>query len=214
MKWQRPERISRLGTYVALAPLDPEADIDDLYTVSHEPAAYQHLWTYLFNGPFADRAAMRQWLHESATRDDLLYFTVSSLELQRNVGMISIMNIEPAMGRAELGGIWYSPLVQRTKVNTETTYLLLRYLFEDLGYRRAEWKCNNENERSKQTAQRMGFVSEGLFRQHMVIKGRNRDTAWFSMLDREWPTRKANFERHLYGAEAVSLTALNAETQR
>jgi RimJ/RimL family protein N-acetyltransferase len=212
MDWEVPGRITRQGQYVSLAPLDPERDIDDLYELSHEPPSYQAVWTYLWNGPFASKAEMLTWLGTVAASDDPLFFTVTSHAHDRKVGMIAIMNIVASMGRAELGSIWYSPLVQRTKVNTETTFLLLSYLFDDLGYRRVEWKCHNENQRSKQTAQRMGFVHEGLFRQHMIVKGKNRDTAWFSIIDSEWPTRKANFQTYLAADTGVSLAALNGFT--
>ncbi len=131
------------------------------------------------------------------------------IKTQQACGMISILNIEPLHGRAELGHIWYSPSMQRTKVNTESVYLLLRHLFDDLKYRRAEWKCNNANAASKRAAMRLGFQYEGLFRQHQVVKDENRDTAWFSMLDSEWPRRKANLERWLYEDDSVSLSQLN-----
>lgn len=209
MSWATPERIIVEGRYVRLTPLDPDADSADLYQLSHEPADYQVIWRYLNNGPFPNQAAMHTWLHEVATIPDPLFFTVTCLQHQRRVGMISIMSIVPGMGRAELGHIWYSPLVQRTMVNTESTYLLLHYLFDQLHYRRVEWKCNNENGPSKAAALRMGFSYEGLFRQHMLVKGRNRDTAWFSIIDTEWPTRKAAFERYLAGEPGVSLRALN-----
>lgn len=209
MAWPLPERVSRIGRYVALAPLNAAEDIHELYAASHTPPEYQELWRYLPNGPFADQGAMLEWLQRMQASQDLLFMTVTSLAHGRKVGMIAIMSVAAEMGRAELGHIWYSPLVQRSMVNTETTYLLLCYLFDDLGYRRVEWKCNNENIPSKTTARRMGFVYEGLFRQHMIVKGRNRDTAWFAMLDSEWPQRKANFERYLSGEPGVSLAALN-----
>jgi RimJ/RimL family protein N-acetyltransferase len=208
--WPAPERKIHRGQAVSLTPLDAEQDVADLYDLSHNPPAQQALWTYLFNGPFPTQAAMLTWLRSVQNLADPIFFTVTSLAHERKVGMISIMSIVPGMGRAELGSIWYAPLVQRTQVNSEATYLLLRYLFEELNYRRVEWKCDNRNEPSKRAARRMGFQAEGLFRQHMVVKGQNRDTAWFSMLDSEWPQRKANFEAWLYAASPLSLTVLNA----
>ena len=165
------------------------------------------LWRYLPYGPFSDVQSYRAWLDRTESVDDPLFFTVR--KQNQPVGVISILSIEPADGRAELGHIWYSPIVQRTKVNTESVYLLLRYLFDDLHYRRVEWKCNNNNEASKRAAQRLGFQYEGLFRQHRIIKGENRDTAWFSMLDKEWTGRKANLERWLYEDDSLSLSQLN-----
>ena len=206
--WSRPD-IQRLeGQHIVIARLDADVDVDELYAVSHGSAEYEALWTYLFQAPFANIDAMRAWLTSIEHGSDPMFYTVTSKDLRRKVGMISVMNIVPEHGRAELGNIWYSPLVQKTKVNTEVTYLFLCYLLDDLQYRRVEWKCNNLNEPSKRTALRMGFQYEGLFRQHMVVKGQNRDTAWFSLIDGEWPQRKANFEKYL-SSEGVSLTRLN-----
>lgn len=208
-QWQPAQHVERRGRFVTLAPLEADRDVEDLYALAHATPADSWIWTYLPYGPFATQAAMHLWLQQLAGRPDLLFHSVTSLELQRKVGLLAIMNVVAEAGRAELGHIWYAPLVHKSKVNTETCYLLLAYLFDELGYRRAEWKCDNANARSKATAQRMGFVYEGVFRQHMLVKGRNRDTAWFSMLDGEWPTRKAHFERYLYGDAPVSLAALN-----
>lgn len=151
---------------------------------------------------------MLGWLKSVGKSNDPLFFSVQSKPLERKVGMFSLLNIAPEMGRLELGNIWYSPLVQRTKVNTEVTFLFLSHLFDDLKYRRVEWKCDNCNEPSKKTALRMGFKYEGLFRQHMMVKGQNRDTAWFSMVDKEWPPLKTNFQKYLTG-DAPSLRELN-----
>lgn len=208
--WQAPQRREYIGQFVTLSPLDPQRDHEELFTASHIPESYQSLWTYMWHGPFANRDTMLEWLLSIYQQEDPLFFSVQHHESGQKVGMISILNIVPAAGRAELGHIWYSPAVQKTRVNTEATYLLLRYLFEELSYRRVEWKCDNRNENSKRAAQRMGFAYEGLFRQHLVVKGRNRDTAWFSMLDHEWEPRKANFERWLTSDEPLSLTELNA----
>ena len=210
LSWQRarPDVQSLTGRYVTVARLVPSADIDDLYELSHRTEEYRALWRYLWNGPFESRTHMRAWLDSVAAASDPMFYTVRSHELGRSVGMFSLLNIVPDMARLEFGHIWYSPLVQRTKVNTEVTYVFLRYVFDDLRYRRVEWKCDNLNERSKRTALRMGFKYEGLFRKHMIVKGQNRDTAWFSMLDDEWPALRANFERYLSGA-AASLTELN-----
>ena len=206
--WPYPSIAHLVGQHVSIARVNPDADVDELYAVSHGSAEYEALWTYLGPAPFPNRDAMRDWLISIKDNQDPLFYTVTSKALQRKVGMISVMSIVAAMGRAELGNIWYSPLVQRTHVNTEVTYLFLRYLFDDLRYRRVEWKCNNLNEPSKRAALRMGFKHEGLFRQHMIVKGQNRDTAWFSIIDSEWPSIKANFEHYL-SSDNASLTALN-----
>ena len=130
------------------------------------------------------------------------------------MGMISVMRITSAHGVAELGHIWYGLAAQRSPVNTESVFLLLRHLFDDLGYRRVEWKCDAENVRSRAAALRLGFRFEGIFRQHMVVKGLNRDTAWFAMLDTDWPARKANFERWLADGGRTSLSELNGTARQ
>ncbi len=201
------------GRFVTCHPLEPERDVADLYQLTHTSEADRQIWQYLPYGSFASQAQMLTWLMSMAGQIDPQLWTVWSHALERAVGMIGLLSIDAAMGRAEIGHVWYAPLVHRTKVNTEATYLLARYLFDDLGYRRVEWKCHSENQKSRQTALRMGFTYEGCFRQHMWIKGHNRDTDWFSMLDSEWPERKAKFERWLYTSENISLAALNTTRQ-
>ena len=129
------------------------------------------------------------------------------------LGMVCFLNIDARMRHLELASIWYAPFVQRSNVNTESIYLLLRHAFDDLGYRRVEWKCDSLNARSRKAALRLGFEFEGIFRQHMVVKGRNRDTSWYAMLDGDWPAIRRNMERWLYANEdgQLSLTALNEE---
>jgi RimJ/RimL family protein N-acetyltransferase len=204
----RPEIAGFQGEYVLLARLDPDADIDDLYALSHGSDAVERLWTYMGYGPFDGKEAMRTWLTSLRDSQDPLFYTVTSRAHGRKAGMISILNIVPEMGRAELGHIWYSPLVQKSKVNTEATFLLARYLFDDLRYRRVEWKCDNRNEESKRAALRMGFQPEGVFRKHMIVKGQNRDTAWFAIIDDDWPRLRTNFETYL-ATPGLSLTELN-----
>jgi RimJ/RimL family protein N-acetyltransferase len=206
--WALPAVAALQGQHVTLARLDPDADVDGLFAVSHGSPELERLWTYLWYGPFADRDAMHRWLASIKESRDPLFYTVTSRDLGRKVGMISILNIVPEMGRAELGHIWYSPLAQKTRVNTETTFLLLRYLFDELGYRRVEWKCDNANAESKRAARRMGFRPEGVFRKHMIVKGKNRDTAWFAIIDDAWPAIRANFEAYL-STPGLSLTELN-----
>ena len=140
--------------------------------------------------------------------------------LKRAIGITTLMEIRPAMRVIEVGHVVYSPALQRTPLATETQYLLARYAFETLGYRRYEWKCDALNAASRRAALRYGFTFEGILRQHMIAKGRNRDTAWFSMLDSEWPERKRNFERWLApenftaaGGQILSLSAMNGVTE-
>ncbi len=215
-----PERRTLPGAFITLEPLAPAAQVAALYELSHGSPEVERLWTYMAYGPFADRAAMAAWLADCAASDDPLFLAVLGPDeggrvAGKPVGMVSFLNIDPAMRRLELGNIWYAPLAQRSKVNSESVYLMLRYAFEDLACRRVEWKCDALNARSRTAALRLGFSFEGLFRQHVIVKGRNRDTAWFAMLDTDWPAIKANLERWLYGAgDQGSLSALTAPLLR
>ena len=161
-------------------------------------------------GPFTDAAAMHEWLCDCRASDDPFFLTVRSKDLNRCVGVVSFLNILAPMRCLELGNIWYSPSVHHTKVNTETIYLMLTEAFDRLKYRRTEWKCDALNARSRAAALRLGFSFEGIFKQHYIIKKRNRDTAWFAMLDTEWPAVKHNMKRWLYSDETnLSLAELN-----
>ena len=208
--WPVPPRQAHEGRHVRLTPLRADEDAAELYQAGHEPAEAREIWRHLWYGPFASEAEFRPWLRSVQDGADPLFFTVTSKQTGRRVGMISIMRIAPQHGTAELGHIWYGLDAQRTPVNTESVFLLLRHLFDDLGYRRVEWKCDAENARSRAAALRLGFQFEGIFRQHMIVKGRNRDTAWFAMLDADWPVRKANFEHWLADDGRTSLSELNA----
>ena len=207
---QWPGRKPYDGRYVNLSPVDPEEDAAELYRNSHGSEEKLRLWTYMAYGPFSNETDMQQWLGSCAASTDPLFLTVSSKDLNRRVGVVSFLNIVPRMRCLEVGNIWYSPIVHHTKVNTETIYLMLTEAFDVLKYRRVEWKCDALNSRSRAAALRLGFSYEGLFRQHYIIKGRNRDTAWFAMLDRDWPSVKSNLNRWLYSDEnKISLTELN-----
>ena len=195
---ETPARTRYEGQFVALAPLDPASDLQDLYACSHGSPACEHLWTYMGYGPFRDAADMAEWLNKIALSSDPLFFAVLDRPSGRRVGMVSFLNIVPDARRLELGHIWYAPEAQRTKVNTEAVHLMLCESFDRLGYRRVEWKCDALNARSRAAALRLGFQFEGIFRQHLIVKGRNRDTAWFSILDREWPAVRKNAETWLY----------------
>lgn len=151
----------------------------------------------MFDGPFAAEAAFRENLERNQASADPFFFAIVPAETGRAAGYASYLRIEPAHGVIEVGNIVFSPALQRTTAATETMYLMARHVFQDLGYRRYEWKCNALNQPSRRAAQRLGFTFEGIFRQHMVVKDRNRDTAWFAMLDHEWPARKAAFEAWL-----------------
>jgi len=207
---QPPGRKLYEGRFVNLSPVDPEKDVAELYRNSHGSEEKTRLWTYMAYGPFSDAADMQQWLRGCEASTDPLFLTVSSKDLNRRVGVVSFLNIVPRMRCLEVGNIWYSPIVHHTKVNTESIYLMLAEAFDVLNYRRVEWKCDALNARSRTAALRLGFSFEGIFRQHYIIKGRNRDTAWFAMLDRDWPAVKRNMNRWLYSEEnKISLAELN-----
>lgn len=193
---QRPERVVLEGRYVTLAPLDAATHAGALWrqTGGTENA---RLWLYLPDGPFAERAAFDRDLAGKAASTDPLFFAVLDKRSADAAGYASYLRIEPAHRSIEVGYILYAPALQRTRAATEAMYLMARHVFEELGYRRYEWKCDARNEPSRRAALRLGFTFEGIFRQHRIVKGRNRDTAWYSMLDKEWPARKAAFERWL-----------------
>ena len=155
------------------------------------------LWTYSGNGPFRDEAVFRIWLDERAVLLDPYYFAVVDKALDQAVGVVTLMEIRPAMRVIEMGNIVYSKLLQRTAAATEAQYLMACHVFDDLHYRRYEWKCNDLNAPSRRAAERLGFTYEGTFRQHMIVKGRSRDTAWYAMLDGDWPANQTAFEAWL-----------------
>ena len=193
----RPERRLLTAARFELRPLDPERDADDLFRVGHDGPGSELLWTYMGYGPFDTRDDMRAWLESCAVTDDPLFFAVVERASGKRVGMCSFMSIVPEMQRVEIGHIWYAPPLQGSGISVEVSWMLCSEAFDRLGYRRVEWKCNALNERSRRAALKLGFTFEGVFRQHMIVKGRNRDSAWFSMLDREWPSARAALERRM-----------------
>ena len=208
---EMPRRKGYDGKFVTLRPVMPMDDADELFECSHGSALREQIWTYMGYGPFDTAHQMRSWLEEGEGADDTLFLTVHHRESARRIGMVSFLNIASDMLRLELGHIWYSPDSQRSNVNTEAVYLMLCEAFDRLKCRRVEWKCDSLNERSRLAALRIGFRFEGIFRQHMIIKGRNRDTAWYALLDSEWPMVKENMQKWLYQNPdgRMSLTALN-----
>jgi RimJ/RimL family protein N-acetyltransferase len=182
------------GTRVRLEPLDPEGHAEDLLAAA---GGDPRLWDYLPYGPFGDAAELRAWLAERAASTDPLFLAILDNATGRASGVVSYLRIEPEHRCIEIGHIWFGAPLQRTPAATETIYLLARHAFDDLGNRRLEWKCDAANARSRRAAERFGFTFEGVFRQHMIVKGHNRDTAWFSLLDSEWPAARAAFEAWL-----------------
>jgi RimJ/RimL family protein N-acetyltransferase len=193
----RPERRTLDGRYARLEPLDAERHGRDLLASAQEPGADDR-FRYLFEEPPADAAAFAQWIDKAAASADPLFFAVVDRATGRAEGRQSLMRIDANHGVIEIGHILWGPAIARTRVTTEALYLFAAYVFDTLGYRRFEWKCNSLNEPSKRAAQRFGFAAEGVFRQHMVQKGRNRDTAWFAMTDGDWRSRlRAGYEAWL-----------------
>ena len=194
---KRPERVTLAGQWVTLAPLDPDKHAEALYEGSNGDAARESVWAYLFDGPYRSRDEFRANIEAKARSADPLFFAVIDNASGRAVGYQTLMRIDVANRVIEVGNIMYIPAIQRTAGATEAQYLFATHVFDELGYRRYEWKCNALNAPSRRAAERFGFTFEGIFRQHMIVKGRNRDTAWFAMLDSEWPARKAAYERWL-----------------
>ena len=209
-----PHRHRYHGRFVDLAPVNLDEDAAELYPQSHGTPETERLWTYMGYGPFRSEADMRDWLEGCRESADPVFLTASSQALGRRIGVVSFLNIVPAMRRLELGHIWYVPAAQRTNINTETVYLMLCETFNTLRYRRCEWKCDALNLPSRTAALRLGFSFEGVFKHHLITKGRNRDTAWFAMTDDEWPQVRTNLERWLYEGTTSSLAKLNAKGLR
>ncbi len=226
-----PGSVTLRGRTVTLEPLNPERHAEALWQAVY---GQDDLWAWLFDGPYDTFPAFRQSIELKQAATDAVFLAIvpSALNGDGNpgsprtglrpwdgeaAGYASYMRMEPAHGVVEVGNILLSSALQRTTAATEAMYLMASHVFEHLGYRRYEWKCNAENHPSRRAALRLGFTFEGIFRQHMVVKGQNRDTAWFSMLDCEWPARKNAFENWLApanfdaeGRQRQSLTGITA----
>jgi len=182
------------GRTVTLEPLNAERDTAALWEAVR---GHDEVWTWLADGPYASETELRKAIEQKQAGTAAVFFALVPNATGKAVGYASYMRMEPAHGVIEVGNILMSPSLQRTTAATEAMYLMARHVFEDLGYRRYEWKCNALNEPSRRAALRYGFTYEGIFRQHMVVKDSSRDTAWFAMLDHEWPARKRAFEAWL-----------------
>lgn len=191
----RPSRLLLEGRTVRLVPLSA-AHVPDLFA-AYSADRIGRMWTYLPSGPFASEADFAAWIDPNFASEDPLFFAAVDKASGKAVGIVSYLRIDPVNGSIEVGWVTWSPLMQRSAISTEAHYLLMKHAFEDLGYRRYEWKCNALNAPSMKAAKRLGFTYEGTFRQAVIVKGRNRDTAWFSVVDGEWPALKASFEAWL-----------------
>lgn len=210
----RPDRVTMKGRFCQLEPLDSARHLADLYQ-AYGKAGDGRDWTYMFSGPFSDEAAFRRHIESAEASLDPLHYAVIDLASGRAVGTLALMRIEPVHGVMEVGHVAFSPDLKQTPVSTEAHFLLMTYAFEQLGYRRYEWKCDSLNAPSRKAAERLGFRYEGLFRQALVYKGRTRDTTWFSIIDAEWPAVRIGFERWLdpgnfdaHGRQRQSLATL------
>jgi len=191
-----PPRTAMVGRFCTVRPLDPPQDAAQL----HAAYAEDHdgrMWTYLPRGPYASSDEFRAYAESACRDDDPLVHTIVDHASGAAVGTASFMRIDAASGVIEVGSITYSPRLQRRPAGTEAMYLMMRRVFDELGYRRYEWKCNSLNAPSRAAAARLGFRYEGLFRQAQIVRGRNRDTAWFSIIDSEWPALREAFEHWL-----------------
>jgi RimJ/RimL family protein N-acetyltransferase len=184
------------GRLCRLEPIDAQRHAQDLFAAFSEDRDALN-WTYLPYGPFTDVDQLRDWIVATCLGDDPCFFCVIDLASGKAVGVASYLRIEPAVGVIEVGHIHFSPLMQGRSIATEAMYLMMRQVFDGLGYRRYEWKCDSLNQPSCAAAARLGFLFEGIFRQATIYKRRNRDTAWYSMLDCEWPAARAAFESWL-----------------
>lgn len=181
------------GAYTRLEPLDADKHTSDLFTAF---VGADHLWTYMPHGPFLTENEYRAWVESRQGENDPYFYAIVDQQSGKALGVASYLRIDPGARSIEVGWITYSPLLQRSRIATEAMFLMMRNAF-DLGYRRYEWKCNALNAISMRSAQRLGMTYEGTFRQATVVKGRNRDTAWFAILDGDWPTTQQAFERWL-----------------
>ena len=217
-QWTPPPRakhVTLTGRYCRIEPLSATRHAADLFAANALDADGAG-WTYLTAGPFADFAAYQAWVEKVSPGDDPLFHAIIDLRTQKAVGVAAYMRLDPANGVIEIGSLKFTPLMQRTPVATEAMFLMMRHAFA-IGYRRYEWKCDSHNAPSRAAAQRYGFSYEGVFRQAMVTRQRNRDTAWYSIVDTEWPAIEAAFTRWLApenfdaaGKQKLSLSQLTA----
>ena len=182
-----PARTALIGAEVRLEPLDPARHAEALYRASHATEAALRIWDYLAYGPFSTEDAFRTYLRDFAAAFDPIFYAICRSDTGEPAGVASFLDIQPKTGVIEIGHIWFSPALQRTRAATEALFLMLACAMDDLGYRRMQWRCNAQNANSRAAARRLGFRFEGIWFNHLVFKGRNRDTAWYSILDTEWP---------------------------
>jgi len=211
-----PARSPLEGRYARLEPLNPLTHAEELWDACRSGVDTDRTWDYMGYGPFTSFDAFRGWLRDNAAQADPVFYAIRDGRDGKAAGMASFLRIEPKNGVIEIGHIWLAQSLRNSREATEGLYLLMRNALDDLGYRRLEWKCDALNAASRKAATRLGFAFEGIFYQHMIYKGHNRDTAWFSILDSEWSAIRANFETWLSpdnvdadGNQRQSLSDLN-----
>jgi RimJ/RimL family protein N-acetyltransferase len=194
---RRPVSTSLRGSNVELRPVDAQTDAEPLYAISHAPQGDPTIWTYLPDGPYEGPDQLRDMLAWAAGSKDPLFFTIVAPLDGAPLGIAAYLRITPEFGVIEIGHIWFGPALKRTTAATEAIFLLAEHAFDELGYRRLEWKCNALNGPSRSAAERFGFTFEGVFRKHQIVKGRNRDTAWYAITDEQWPAIRSGFQAWL-----------------
>ncbi|HIG62324.1 MAG TPA: N-acetyltransferase [Gammaproteobacteria bacterium] len=213
-----PSRSSLKGRYVVLEPQNAAVHASDLYHASHDSDAGLRIWDYMVYGPWPDEDSFKVNMRQQSASFETIFYAIRALDSGRYSGQAGFLDINPLMGVIEIGHIWFAPTLQRTRAATEALYLMISHAMDDLDYRRIHWRCNALNEKSRHAARRLGFRFEGVFYNHMIFKGKSRDTAWYSILDDEWPEVRGNFETWLHadnfdanGLAKTSLTELMQE---
>ncbi len=192
-----PARTNIVGKHVTLEPQNPDRHTAELFEAGHSTPEGLAIWDYLAYGPWPDVDTYRATIRQQAGNFETIFFSIRSHETGKICGQASFLDIVPAMGQIEIGHIWFGPELQRTTGATEALYLMIKHAMDDLEYRRMEWRCNALNAKSRAAALRLGYRFEGIFHNHMISKGKNRDTAWYSILDDEWPEVRAIIENWL-----------------
>ena len=209
-KAKLPSKKKLIGKYCFLEPINIRKHSKDLYK-NYSLDKKNVIWTYLPYGPFKSHGSFKKWLKSFCLNKDPFFYAIYSKKHNQYCGMASYLRITPEYGSIEVGHINYSPILQNTTEGTETMYLMMKNVFEVLGNRRYEWKCNNLNSASKYAAERLGFKFEGIFRQMFIFKDRNRDTAWYSIIDKEWPNYK---KKYLFYLKKSNFTKANRQRKR
>ncbi len=192
-----PSREPLRGRYVELVAQDAAQHAGDLFAAGHASEEALKIWDYLAYGPWASVEDYRNTMRAQSSSFDTIFYAIRPLDGDSFAGQSSYLDINPQMGVIEIGHIWFGPKLARTRAATEALYLMIRHAMDDLGYRRMHWRCNSLNDKSRQAARRLGFRFEGIFYNHMIFKGKNRDTAWYSILDDEWPEVRDRLETWL-----------------